>query len=135
MDNETKSTFLCLLKEVKTLQQFQIPRGLRPAEALNEAELHGFCDGGKLAYGAVIWLRWQTTNGIFFLFVAAKSFVAPVKRKSIPRLELLSALVLARFVSSVKMIVNFSKVCLWSDSATVLHWLNMSHTNLKTICL
>ena len=131
VDNETKSTFLCLLKEVKTLQQFQITRGLRPAEALNEAELHGFCDGGELAYGAVIWLRWQTTNGIFLRFVVAKSFVAPVKRKSIPRLELLSALVLARLVSSVKMIVNFSKVCLWSDSATVLHWLNMSHTNFK----
>ena len=99
-DNETKSTFLSLSNELKALQEFQISRSLRPVEILKEAELHGFCDGDELAYGAVIWLRWQIPDGVFLRFVAAKSFVAPVKRKSIPRLELLGALVLASLVST-----------------------------------
>ena len=51
VDNETKETFLSLLKQITALQKFQIPRGLRRVEYLNEAEFHGFCDGGQLAYG------------------------------------------------------------------------------------
>ena len=68
VDNETKSTFLSLLNKVKALQKFQIPRSLLPVKIL-QAELHGFCDDGELAYGAEIWLRWQTTDVLFFVLL------------------------------------------------------------------
>ena len=63
--------------------------------------LHGFGDASYKAYAAVIYLHITTTNGRYLKFVASKSRVAPVKHESIPRLEVLAALVLARLITHV----------------------------------
>jgi hypothetical protein len=46
---------------------------------------------------SVIFLRWELEDGSFYCVpVIIKPFVAPVKKKSIPRLELLGCLALSR---------------------------------------
>jgi len=60
-------------------------------------QIHGFSDGGEQAYGAVIFLRWKLAGGDYrCVLVLIKAFVAPLKKKSIPRLELFDCLVFAR---------------------------------------
>ena len=48
------------MKAIMDLQEDRIPRRLLPDFHTDHAELHGFCDGGELAYGAVICLRYRT---------------------------------------------------------------------------
>ena len=58
--------------------------------------LRGFCDASSKAYATVIYLLIETDCGGLIKFVAAKSRVAPLSNQTIPRLELLSCLLLAR---------------------------------------
>ena len=60
-------------------------------------ELHGFGDASDEAYGTVLYVRCETGDGTTSVnFVAGKVKVATVKPLTIPRLELLSALITYR---------------------------------------
>ena len=61
----------------------------------------GFCDASIVAYAAVIYLVKVTSSGRHSSFVVAKTHVSPLKTQTIPRLELLSALLLARLMKTV----------------------------------
>ena len=94
--------FASFVQDIDNFNHFQISRSLKPKFALDTVELHGFSDGGEQAYGAVVWLRWHTTSGIAVRFVAAKAYVAPLKKRSIPRLEFMGAVALTRLVARLK---------------------------------
>ena len=64
--------------------------------------LHGIGDASTKTYAAVIYLHVTMTVGGYVKLVASKSRVAPVKELTIPRLELLAALVLAGLITHVK---------------------------------
>jgi len=59
--------------------------------------------------------------------VASKTRVAPVNKQSIPRLELLSTLLLAKLISSVSVAleadVQLQPHCCFSDSNVALFWI------------
>ncbi|XP_071746196.1 uncharacterized protein [Lepeophtheirus salmonis] len=77
------------IKSLELLKEVQIIRLLRPKNVVGRPEIHGFDDGGELAYGACVFVRWRLRDGSFELrFIAAKSYVAPIRIKSIPRIEL-----------------------------------------------
>ena len=71
---------------------------------LDETQIHlscalfGFCAASKAAYVAVLYLRLDHDC---IKFVASKTRVAPLKEQTIPRLELLAALLLVKLVASV----------------------------------
>ena len=55
-------------------------------------QLHGFSDASLRAYGCCVYLRIEHKSGIVKCdLVSAKSRVSPIKKQSIPRLELLAA--------------------------------------------
>ena len=64
--------------------------------------LFGFCDASSRAYAAVVYIRVETDVSSSVEFVASKTMVSPVERHTIPRLELLSALLLAKHESNTK---------------------------------
>ena len=86
-------------------------------------QLHVFADASTKAYGAVVYIQ----QGNHISFVIAKSRVAPIKQLTLPKLELMAALVATRLAKFV--ITSFNGhfddmlVNLWSDSQIVLHWL------------
>ena len=47
-------------------------------------------DASLLAYAAVIYLKVESEDESCMRFIAAKMRVAPLKKQSVPRLELLS---------------------------------------------
>ena len=64
----------------------------------------GFVMPQKKVYAAVMYLRGKSPASSCtakFLFFCAKTRVSPIQGHSIPRLELLAALLLVRLISSV----------------------------------
>ena len=59
--------------------------------------------------------------------LTSKTRVAPLKELSIPKLELMSALMLARLMSNVETVLSHQagvkRSRLWLDSMTALHWI------------
>lgn len=113
------------LTESKHLLDIKIPRWIHAG--LEDAEdwtLHTFCDASKTAYAAVVFLRGVKHGKVFVTLLAAKSRIAPVKRITIPRLELLAAVIGARLYSSVQQSLQCSYGSFfWTDSSTVLAWI------------
>ncbi|GFX80148.1 integrase catalytic domain-containing protein [Trichonephila clavipes] len=85
--------------EIHYLSEIKIPRyyfqNFLPSNATT-IQLHCFSDASKKAYGTVAYLRIELNDGnIISSFVASKGRVAPLKTLSIPRLELMDALLSA----------------------------------------
>lgn len=89
--------------------------------------LQGFCDASKDAYAAVVYLRITSSSGVSVRFVASKTRIAPIKGHTIPRLELLGALLLVRLMSNViralEPVVHLSEPSCFTDSKVVLFWI------------
>lgn len=87
--------------------------------------LHGFSDASQHAYAAALYLSSTYLDGhVEVNLLCSKTRVAPTKKQTIPRLELLGALILARLVHSVlPCLPGISKIRLWVDSMVVLHWI------------
>ena len=98
-------------------------------------EFHGFCDASEIAYGACICIcsiNKDGTRKVQILY--AKSRVAPLKATSIPRLELLGALLLAQILHKVSTACNANKNQwhFWADSMVVLAWIKSTWKKWKT---
>ena len=76
--------------ELQTLSSHHISRCYYPKRAcIVSTQLHGFSDASERAYSGVVYLRMEDTNGIVYnSLVPSKTRVAPIKRLTIPRLEL-----------------------------------------------
>ena len=89
--------------------------------------LQGFSDASQEAYAAVIYMKVATSYGVQVRFVASKTRVAPAKRMTIPRLELLAALLLSKLMVSVSCALEPELMlddpsCL-TDSKVTLYWI------------
>ena len=89
------------------------------------SQLHGFSDASDQAFAAVVYLRASYSDGTVELrIIGAKTRVAPTKKQSIPCLELLGAVILARLVTTIlKSLPQEVPVIYWTDSMTTLHWI------------
>ncbi len=107
-------------------------------KAVGHPEIHGFGDGGEKAYGSVIFLRWKLSNGTFSCVpVMVKAFVAPLKKRSVPRLELMGCLSLVRLYQTCKEALSLveisdGKTVFWLDSQTVLTWIKSCPKKFKS---
>jgi len=76
------------------------------------------------AYGACIYVRTNTAEGLKVSLLTAKS-KAPLKKKTLPRLELCAAHLLADLYNRLRPLINFpvTKVLLWTGSEITMHWI------------
>ena len=110
------------LHELFELQRIVVPRfiGYSVHENVISTELHGFCDSSEAAYSSLTYLRVETENTITVRLLCAKARVAPLKKLTLPRLELLSCLVLSRLINitqiAIESEIKLNSVTCWSDS-------------------
>lgn len=112
--------------ELHELKSVSIPRRVIPIEQYTYLELHRYSDASEIAYGACIYLRSTSSNGVHSTcLLCSKSRVAPLKSLSLPRLELCGALLLAQLVNKISkcLTCKVDAIYLWTDSTVVLAWL------------
>jgi hypothetical protein len=63
------------------------------------SQIHVFCDASERAYGAVLYIRSTYGSETRVQIVCSKSRLAPLQKVTIPRLELIAALVGARLLN------------------------------------
>jgi hypothetical protein len=125
------------VQSMNQLLTFELDRKLKPSNAIDSPEVHGFSDGGEQAFGGVIYLRWKLDDGSYQCFaVMVKPFVAPLKKKSVPRLELLGCLALSRMYDTCLKALEFVNIkdfrrIFWVDSTTVLSWVKTPPRQFK----
>ena len=98
----------------------------------DEVTIHAFGDASTLGYAAVVYLRisntlakYPTNSPYVVSFGSARARVAPLKPMSLPRLELMGALVAARLGHYVSMQLGLHPSCItaYSDSTISLNWI------------
>ena len=125
LDESFQNKWRKITQEIKEAVDFLIPRQYFPktTSQFNAQELHVFADASLKAYGAVAYFLQSNVTSL----VMSKTRVSPLKSVSLPRLELMAAVLavrLAKFIiSSIKCTCT---IHLWSDSQIVLHWINSS---------
>ncbi|XP_055594694.1 uncharacterized protein LOC129745574 [Uranotaenia lowii] len=116
-------------KYFETLNNIRIERCYFPnytTDQLKEVQLHVFCDASDSAYACVAYIRAKVKGKVHCSLVAGKAKVAPLKVLSIPRLELQAAVIGARMQNTIveSHRLEIERSVFWTDSKTVLAWLN-----------
>ncbi|XP_063986879.1 uncharacterized protein LOC135167504 [Diachasmimorpha longicaudata] len=111
-------------EELAQVDQLSIPRWMGYKKD-SRVEIHGFSDASLLAMSAVVYLKVTSEDGVSISLAVAKTKVAPLKKLTIPRLELNAAVILAKLTRYVieQLNLDSAPVHLWTDSAVALAWI------------
>ncbi|XP_065093725.1 uncharacterized protein LOC135714319 [Ochlerotatus camptorhynchus] len=114
------------------LSEVRVPRFVSLPNAVS-IHLHFFADASKGAYGTCCYVRAETSDGVSVQLLTAKSKVAPLSsRHSIARLELCAARLSTQLYKKVNAALKMSAITFfWTDSTTVLQWLQSSPSRWK----
>ena len=120
--------------ELSQLTEISVPRCLQLSQEIELSRLHVFCDASEHAFGAVVYIEHHYASGeTSSRLVCSKVKVAPLAAVSIPRLELMGAVVALRLATVVasSLGMDLHQVHFWSDSMNVLHWIRNSSRQFK----
>ena len=121
--------------ELTLVQNHFILRHTGSNNTVESTTLHGFCDASEVAFGMAIYLRHQHVDkSISISLVFSKAKVKPLKKRTIPQLELEAAKLLAQLLPHVAEVLQLplSSVQPWTDSSIILGWLKQPVHRLKT---
>ncbi|XP_064471798.1 uncharacterized protein LOC135386020 [Ornithodoros turicata] len=124
-------------QQVPLLSRVSLPRRLGGKMSEGSIALHMFCDASPRAYGAAAYLVTLDRDGHYRAdLLLAKSRVAPVKTVSLPRLELMGAVIATRLMRFLQTTLSLSTVptVLWTDSEITLYWIYGSTNLLFRFC-
>ena len=119
------------------LLKYEFKRKLKLDNAVGMSEIHGFCHAGEKTYGSAMFLRRKLDEDSYTCVqLMVKAFVSLLKKKSIPRLELMVCLALSRLYRTCREALQFAEISgckkvFWIDSQVVLSWLKASPREFK----
>ena len=95
------------VEDVQKVGTIRVPRRVAHHENPSRLYLHGFCDASEKAYGTCLYIQSEDREGRkISSLLCSKSRVAPIKKISLPRLELCGAVLLTRLVQAVRKALN-----------------------------
>ena len=113
--------------EPEKLRLIQVPKYFgKNGQVACDVSLHTFVDASEDAYRAVVYARCtREDNAVSSTIEAAKTQVAPSAATSIPRSELMTAMVWLRRTTRISDVLELpmSNSCFWSDSLNELWWI------------
>ena len=127
VDPKIEQKFRKWVAELSELKNFQLPRSI---VELNKEEvsreIHMFADASLYAYAAVVYIRTlYKDDTVSSRLLVAKTRVVGVDCQTMPRAELMAALLGSKLVNKVMEsmdIKDFTKVTCWGDSSCTLTW-------------
>ena len=122
------------VSSLQAMDKICVPRCLQPVPSVRR-ELHHFADASEIAYGVVSYLRVIATDGsVNCTIVMAKSRLAPIKKLTVPRLELQAATLAARPNALLRKELNLDlgTSTFWTDSTIVLQYINNTEARYHT---
>ncbi|XP_035715513.1 uncharacterized protein LOC110859590 [Folsomia candida] len=140
---DIKSEFGEWWRQTSMLAEVKIPRWAFRSELVKSVQFHVFSDASGAAYAAAVFVRVEDQKGVTVQLLQAKARVAPLKKMTIPRLELLGCTIAARLHSSVVEALSMDVVetYFWTDSMTALSWIQRNNewgtfvgNRVKEIC-
>lgn len=119
------------------LEKVSLNRCYKPSGfgEIKGAQLHIFSDGSEQGYRACAYLRLTNTqNKHTCSLLMGKSRLAPIKRMTIPRLELSGAVVACRLFDFLEeeLEVPINQTIFWTDSTIVLGYIRNESRRFKT---
>lgn len=119
------------VSELPKLSNVAIPRFLRRAYPEN-IELHLFSDASNEAFASVAYLvcRNQDSSPSSRL-IASKCRLSPVKAMTIPRLELMGAVLSSRLAQNILKVISVDRTIFWTDSENVWYWVRNQSREFK----
>lgn len=131
LEGELLSQWHKFVDEINTLAEIKVPRCyFVQGKKVALKEIHGFSDASEKAYAAVVYVLIYYEDGeIDVQLVASKTRVAPIKKQTIPRLELLGAHLLSKLIVAVRdagVSEEGTAEYYWTDSYTTLCWIKNS---------
>lgn len=136
LNPELTQKWQTIVSDTHAISAIEIPRPLRLSSS-KHVELHGFSDASESGFAAVVYLKClNSDDDVTTRLIMSKTRVAPLKRVTLPRLELCAAHLLAQLMSYCASILDeasdHSKTFLWCDSSVALTWLQTPPYKLKT---
>ena len=124
------------IQELSELEHLHIPRCYTdlPLGQNPKVELHAFGDASEVAYASAVYLRVVREDGrASTSLVMSKTRVAPVRKITLPRLELMAAVITARLCTYVKGAIDcaISRIVCWTDNSSTLHWIRGAASQWK----
>ena len=124
--NYIEKRWIRYLNELNILNKVSVNRHVLWCDC-RIVDIHGFCDSAGKAYCEVVFAKVSCNLGVSVNFWVGKSRLAPIRKLSIPRLELLACLLLSELVSlvvdAVKSEVKIKEICCWSDREITIWWM------------
>ena len=123
-------------QELQKLDNIKVNRCVRESKEKIETNIsiHSYSDASEMAYGAVVYLVVQYQNGdVSSKLVVAKTKVAPLATVSIPRLELMAAILSLHLANTVAEVYKIDQMDInyWTDSMNVLWWVRNHSRKFK----
>ncbi len=126
------------LGSLKVLPEIRVPRGIYPVDAppVHKLALHVFADASDEACAAVAYIvtHYDSTRAPTSRLLLSKAKVAPLKKLTVPRLELVAATLAVSLVSCVSQTysIPLADCHCWVDSVNVLCWIRNDSRALST---
>ena len=119
------------VSELQDLSHVAIPRCLRLPNP-ESVDLHLFSDASKDAFASVAYLvcHYPSSPSTSCL-IASKCRVSPLKVVTIPRLELMGAILSSRLAKSILTVLTVDRVIYWTDSENVYYWVRNQSREFK----
>nr|XP_057925588.1 uncharacterized protein LOC131127575 isoform X1 [Doryrhamphus excisus]XP_057925589.1 uncharacterized protein LOC131127575 isoform X1 [Doryrhamphus excisus] len=124
------------LEDLQKVAEFEVDRCFKPREFGDHvvAQLHHFSDASEVGYGTASYLRLQTNGKVYVSFLLGKGRVAPLKQMTIPRLELVAAVLAVRVAKLLQkeLQLQLKESVFWTDSTTVLKYIRNETSRFHT---
>lgn len=125
VNNETYVMWTQWRSKTDCIESIYIPRRALGDDTI-KVELYGFCNASEDAYDTSLYLRNISSDFRYTInLLCAKSRVTPLKKISLPKLELCDAVLLTNLGENTKKALSISvqEVHYWSDTI-VLAWIS-----------
>lgn len=132
LPSKLRKEWLDFSRDLNRINEVKLPRYI-PAKGTTSS-LVMFSDASEKGYAAVAYVHSETEESASAYLLRAKTRLAPLKKKTIPRLELSGALEASELASQIvneTANIEFTRVIMFCDSKITLAWIQREPTTLE----